>query len=153
MYNIGNIYFSINKLDLAISAYKNSLKNNPRNYLAYNNLANSYKQTGNFNEAIETYKKSIEIKNNNPDVHVNYGTQLLMMENFEKGFEEYEWRKKSKSFQDYINYDKLNLKSKIWDGENLDNKKLLVISEQGIGDLIQFTRYLYKIKNTYTKLK
>ena len=149
MYNIGNIYFSINKLDLAISAYKNSLKNNPKNFLAYNNLANSYKQTGNFNEAIETYKKSIEIKNNNPDVHVNYGTQLLMIENFEKGFEEYEWRKKSKSFKDYINYKKLSLKSKIWGGESLDNKKLLVISEQGIGDLIQFTRYLYKIKNTY----
>ena len=149
MYNIGNIYFSINKLDLAISAYKNSLKNSPRNFLAYNNLANSYKQTGNFNEAIESYKKSIEIKNNNPDVHVNYGTQLLMMENFEQGFEEYEWRKKSKSFLDYINYEKLNLKSKIWDGECLNNKKLLVISEQGIGDLIQFTRYLYKIKNKY----
>ncbi len=149
MYNIGNIYFSINKLDLAISAYKNSLKNSPRNFLAYNNLANSYKQTGNFNEAIESYKKSIEIKNNNPDVHVNYGTQLLMMENFEQGFEEYEWRKKSKSFLDYINYDKLNLKSKIWDGECLDDKKLLVISEQGIGDLIQFTRYLYNIKSKY----
>ena len=72
-----------------------------------------------------------------------------MMENFEKGFEEYEWRKKSKSFQDYINYEKLNLKSKIWGGECLDDKKLLVISEQGIGDLIQFTRYLYKIKNKY----
>ncbi len=149
MYNIGNIYFSTNKLDLAISAYKNSIKNSPRNSLAYNNLANSYKQTGNFNEAIKSYKKSIEIKNNNPDVHVNYGTQLLMMENFEQGFEEYEWRKKSKSFLDYINYDKLNLKSKIWDGECLNNKKLLVISEQGIGDLIQFTRYLYKIKSIY----
>ena len=149
MYNIGNIYFSINKLNLAISAYKNSLKNNPTNFLAYNNLANSYKQTGNFNEAIKSYKKSIEIKNNNPDIHVNYGTQLLMMENFEQGFEEYEWRKKSKSFLDYINYKKLNLKSKVWDGECLNNKKLLVISEQGIGDLIQFTRYLYKIKNKY----
>ena len=29
-------------------------------------------------------------------------------------------------------------------GENLENKKLLVITEQGIGDLIQFVRYLYK---------
>jgi len=41
------------------------------------------------------------------------------------------------------------LKSKVWQGENLENKKLLVITEQGIGDLIQFVRYLYKIKESY----
>ena len=57
--------------------------------------------------------------------------------------------KKSKTFLDYINYQKLNLKSKVWQGENLENKKLLVITEQGIGDLIQFVRYLYKIKESY----
>ena len=56
-----------------------------------------------------------------------------MLENFEEGFKEYEWRKKSKTFLDYINYQKLNLKSKVWQGENLENKKLLVITEQGIG--------------------
>ena len=149
MYNIGNIYFSQNKLELAISAYKDSIKLNPKNFLAHNNLANSYKNIGKFKEALQSYKKSIEIKNDNPDVHVNYSTQLLMLENFNEGFEEYEWRKKSKSFLDYINYQNLGLKSKVWNGENLGNQKLLVITEQGIGDLIQFTRYLYKIKKEY----
>ena len=149
MYNIGNIYFSQNNLDLAISAYKECIKYNPKNFLALNNLANSYKNNGSFDEAVNSYKSSIQIKNDNPDVHVNYSTQLLMLENFKEGFREYEWRKKSKSFLDYINYEKLNLKSKVWDGEQLQNKKLLVISEQGIGDLVQFTRYLYEIKRQY----
>jgi len=72
-----------------------------------------------------------------------------MLEKLQEGFEEYEWRKKSKSFSDYINYSKLNLTSKVWNGENLNNKKLLVITEQGIGDLIQFARYLYLIKKKY----
>jgi ADP-heptose:LPS heptosyltransferase len=72
-----------------------------------------------------------------------------MLEKFQEGFKEYEWRKKSKSFSDYVNYSKLNLKSKVWNGENLNNKKLLVIAEQGIGDLIQFSRYLYLIKKKY----
>ena len=74
---------------------------------------------GGYNRTI----KSIKIKDNNPDVHVNYGTQLLMMENFDQGFEEYEWRKKSKSFSDYIDYRSLNLKSKVWNGEDIFNKK------------------------------
>lgn len=149
MYNIGNIHLSNNKFDLAIAAYENSLKSNPKNFLALNNLANSYKNIGNFNEALKYYKESIKINNNNPDIHVNYATQLLMLENFKEGFKEYEWRKKSKSFLDYINYQKLNLTSKVWQGENLDNKKILIITEQGIGDLIQFLRYLYKLKFKY----
>ena len=152
MYNIGNIYFELNKLDLAISAYRDSLKTNPKNFLAHNNLANSLKNTGNFKEAIQYYKSSLKLKKDYPDIHLNYATQLLKLENFEEGFEEYEWRKKSKSFLDYINYNKLNLKSKEWSGQNLQDKKLLVISEQGIGDLIQFTRYLFELKKEKVKI-
>ena len=37
----------------------------------------------------------------------------------QKGFDEYEWRKKSTSFLDYIDYRSLNLKSKTWSGENI----------------------------------
>ncbi len=149
MYNIGNIYLLNKQFNLAITAFKKSIKSNPKNFLALNNLANSYKNIGNFDLAIKYYKDSIKINNKNPDVHVNYATQLLMLQNFKEGFKEYEWRKKSKSFSDYINYQKLNLKSKVWQGEDLNNKKLLVISEQGIGDLIQFARYLYQIKEIY----
>tara|TARA_A100001015_G_scaffold181623_1_gene202172 strand:+ start:184 stop:1635 length:1452 start_codon:yes stop_codon:yes gene_type:complete len=152
MYNIGNIYFALNKLDLAISAYRGSLKKNPKNFLAHNNLANALKNTGNFEEAIQYYKSSLKLKNDYPDIHLNYSTQLLMLENFREGFEEYEWRKKSESFLDYINYKKLNLKSNEWKGEKLNNKKLLVISEQGIGDLIQFTRYLFELKKEKVKI-
>ena len=94
----------------------------------------------------------IKINPNYIDGHINYSTLLLMMGKLEKGFEEYEWRKKSKSFLDYINYNKLNLKSKEWRGENLQDKKLLVISEQGIGDLIQFTRYLFELKKEKVKI-
>ena len=74
---------------------------------------------------------------------------LLTMNKLEEGLEEYEWRKKSKSFSDYIDYRSLNLKSKVWNGENLRNKKLFIIAEQGIGDLIQFARYLYLLKDKY----
>ena len=149
LYNIGNIFFSKSDFNKAISSYKKYIEKNPKNSIAYNNLANSLKNNGNFNEAIRFYINSIKINNNNADVHVNYSTLLLMLEKFDEGFKEYEWRKKSKSFLDYINYKKLKLKSKVWGGENLDKKKLLVISEQGIGDLIQFSRYLYEIKKKY----
>ncbi len=149
MYNIGNIYFQQGKFELAISSFKQSIEVNPENFLAHNNLALSYKNIGNFNDSIRSYKNAINKNKNYADLHVNYGTQLLMLENFKEGFEEYEWRKKSKSFLDYVNYNKLKIKSKLWEGENLNNKKILIIAEQGIGDLIQFSRYLYQIKKQY----
>jgi len=149
MYNIGNIYFFKGEFEKAISAFKKSIEVNPENFLAHNNLALSYKSIRNFDDALKFHKNAIEKNQNYVDGHVNYGTQLLMLEQFQEGFKEYEWRKKSKSLSDYVNYTKLNLKSKLWEGENLNNKRLLVIAEQGIGDLIQFSRYLYLIKKKY----
>ena len=150
MYNIGNIYFHNKNFENAISAFKKAIEFDPENFLAYNNLALSYKNIGKFNDALKFHKIAIEKNKNYIDGHVNYSHQLLMLEKFKEGFDEYEWRKKSKSFPDYINYEKLKLKSKIWNGENLNNKTLFVIAEQGIGDLIQFTRYLYLIKKKYS---
>ena len=54
-----------------------------------------------------------------------------------------------KKVNHFLGYQSLNLKSKTWYGENLNNKKILVIAEQGIGDLIQFARYLYLLKSKY----
>ena len=150
MYNIGNIYLFEGKFEQAISAFKKAIKINSQNFLAHNNLALSYKNIGRFDDALKSHRDAIEKNKNYVDGHVNYSTQLLMLEKFEEGFDEYEWRKKSKSFSDYVNYAKLNLTSKVWNGENLNNKKLFVIAEQGIGDLIQFTRYLYLIKKKYS---
>ena len=57
--------------------------------------------------------------------------------------------KKSKTFSDYLNYSKLQIKSPIWKNQNLEKKTILIFSEQGIGDLIQFSRYLFYLADKY----
>ena len=149
VYNIGNIFLSESKFDQAIEFFKKAIEINSSNPRAYNNMGIAHKRLGNFNEALEFYKEAIERDNNYVDAHVNYATMLLTTGRLKEGFEEYEWRKKSKSFSDYIDYRSLNLNSKVWKGEILKNKKLFIIAEQGIGDLIQFGRYLYLLKSKY----
>ena len=149
LYNVGNIYLSQGKFEQAIDTFKKVIEINPSNFVAHNNIGIAYKRIGNFSDALKFYKKAINKKNDYVDAHINYSTMLLTTNKLEEGLEEYEWRKKSKSFSDYIDYRSLNLKSKVWNGENLRNKKLFIIAEQGIGDLIQFGRYLYLLKEKY----
>ena len=149
-YNIGNIYFSQNKLETAIKNFKIAAKVNPSHFLAYNNIGLSFKKLGNFDEALKFYKKTIDTNKDFADGHVNYGTLLLLTNKLKSGFQEYEWRKKSKTFSDYLNYLKLEIKSPIWTDQNLEKKTILIFSEQGIGDLIQFSRYLFILKEIYS---
>ena len=149
MYNIGNIYLQESKFIDAINYFKKSIDTNPKNFYAYNNIGLAYKKMGNFNEAIKYYKSAIDINNNYVDGHTNYATMLLTMNKLELGFEEYEWRKKSKVFSDYLNYKDLSIKSPIWNGEKISGQKILILSEQGIGDLIQFSRYLFVLRDEY----
>ena len=109
----------------------------------------SYKYNGKFELAAEFYKKAIQQNPNFVETHLNYSTILLTMENFQDGFEEYEWRKKSKIFQDYLNYSNLKIKTPIWNGEDLKNKTILIFAEQGIGDLFQFSRYLFQLREKF----
>ena len=74
------------------------------------------------------------------------GMLLLTMSDFKKGLIQYEWRKK---LPQNINKFK-NIKGLEWQGENLDNKTILILSEQGIGDIIQFSRYIYLIEKEYS---
>ena len=68
------------------------------------------------------------------------------MSDFKKGLIKYEWRKK---LPQNINKFK-NIKGLEWKGENLNNKTILIFSEQGIGDIIQFSRYIYLIEKEYS---
>ena len=148
-YNIGNIYSSEEKFKEAITCFKKAIEINPSNFRAYNNIGIAHKGLGNFEDALKFYKEAINKNNNYVDGHVNYSTMLLLVNKLELGFEEYEWRKKSKAFSDYLSYADLKIKTPIWNGEELTGKTILIFSEQGIGDLIQFSRYLFLLKNQY----
>ena len=74
---------------------------------------------------------------------------LFLFRDYDKGLKEYEWRFR---FGEKYQYDFLmNTKppnSKQWNGEKLNHgEKLLIIGEQGFGDVIQFMRYVLFLKD------
>jgi len=145
-YNLGIIFNELEEHKKAISCYEKAIEIQPNFTKAHNTLGNVSENLGEYQKAISCYEKAIEIQPNFAEAHTNLGLLLLLLSNFQKGLDEYEWRKKVPTRRDY----KLNdIESLEWQGEDLTNKTILILSEQGVGDTIQFARYLYMLQDKY----
>ena len=144
-YNLGIISKELDDLKKAINCYKKAIGINPNFTSAHNNLGVIYRELGEQHKAISCYEKAIQINPNHADAHTNFGRVLLSMYDFQKGFDEYEWRKKILKRSHIF----AAVESSEWQGEDLSNKTILILSEQGIGDTIQFARYLYMLQDKY----
>lgn len=67
----------------------------------------------------------------------------LTLGDFSKGFQAYEWRWNVDQFKSH----RRNLSSELWLGhENIAGKSILLYAEQGLGDTLQFVRYVQMVK-------
>ena len=136
--NLGNLFYLQHKYEDAIISHQRAIKSKPDSYEVQFNFANTLLNSGKYTEAIEAYKKTSELKPNFYRAKINLGSTLLSMANFNEGFQEYNYRiYEDKNFKNYL--DKKNF---IWKGQNIENKKILVIADTGLGNTMQFSRYL-----------
>ncbi len=135
-YNLGNALYNQGKLDEAVKAYDKTLSFSPNHVDAYINKGATLKNQDNLDEAIDLFKKAISIKFNNPEAHQNLSLTLLNSCRYEEGFDEYEWRWRTKKFISQ----KRSFSKPLWDGKkSLNKKRILLWSEQGIGDTINWS--------------
>ena len=100
-----------------------------------------------FELAKDCYDQAIKIKSNFADAYWNKSLTQLTLGEFGDGWKNYEYRFKLESAKSqFIDIPRLeSLK-------NLTNKRILIWSEQGLGDSIQFSRYIYKILDLGAKV-
>ena len=140
--NMGVALKDQNKLDESLEAYNACILLKPDYAYAFNNLAGSYKDKGNFDEALNTYEKALLINPDYPEAYYNSSFIYNLKGDLRKGLELYEWRLKKKNTKARLPREYL-----IWDGiESIKGKKFFVYEEQGLGDVIQFCRYLLLLK-------
>ena len=136
-YNRGIAYLKLNNFQEAIHNFKISITLNPNHNKSYHNLAIAHEELLNIEEAAKNYEKSIELNPNFYDSYLGLALNYLLKGNYPVGWRLHEYRSKL----GLLNNE--NLIGKKWVGEDLpDNKKLLIYHEQGLGDTIQFCRYL-----------
>ena len=136
--NLGNLFYLQHKYEDAIISHQRAIKAEPQSHIVHFNFANTLLSAGKYSEAVEMYKKTIQINPNFYRSRINLGTTLLSMSNFDEGFKEYNNRiYEDKNFKNI-----LHKKNQIWNGQNIENKKILVVAEDGLGNTLQFSRYL-----------
>ena len=137
-YHLGTLCSEINKIEQAISSLERAIFLHPNYVEAINNLGSAVEQLGDVSRAIWYYEKALEIDENCVKAHFNLGLVLLLTGDLPRGLAEYEWRwltDQAKQLQ------RLNFDKPIWDGSDLNGQTILLRSEQGLGDAIQFVRY------------
>ena len=88
-----------------------------------------------------------KIDSNDPEYFQFLGMRFLSEGNFETGWKYYEYR--------YSKLKRIFNEIPEWHGENINQKSIVVYSEQGLGDSIQFSKFLIpllKLSNNVTLL-
>ena len=88
---------------------------------------------GRLEEAKHHFKKAIQLNANDRGTHGHLSLALLLEGNYRAGFREYEMRLPATVASGFP--------QPVWKGEPLQNKRILLTAEQGVGDVIQFARY------------
>ncbi|MEG4806376.1 TIGR03032 family protein [Microcoleus sp. F8-D3] len=135
-YNLGVVYLEQEQWEEAIIELEQVIETDPNYAEAYNNLGIIYQHEHRLNEAIAYYQKAIDIRYQFPDAHFNLGIALLQIGEYPQGFAESEWRWQTNKFTPFI------CPQPLWDGSDLSGKTILIHTEQGSGDAIQFIRYV-----------
>jgi len=110
-------------------------------YYSYMGIA--YSKLENYKKNIELQKKSIEINPDNIFAKFNLGLQYLKFEDYKKGWFLYEYR---------LQKNKLSKKHYPENIIQIKNKKILIKSEQGFGDIIQFSRFISLLESYTSKI-
>jgi len=139
--NRGIIYHELNRFEQALDNFNEAITIKPDYAIVYSSLGNTLGALWRYEEAIHNYKKAISIDPEFVDAHANLSTGLLLLGNYEEGWLEYEWRSKSEVLNKIVGIRSFD--QPLWLGkEPLKDKTILLYAEQGLGDTLQFCRYV-----------
>jgi tetratricopeptide (TPR) repeat protein len=148
-HNLGNAFKEQNRLEEAVDAYQHALHLQAEYPEVLSNLAVSLAGLERLDEAMVRYEESLQIMSKSSkvflpsdlaEVHWNRSSGWLLTGDFERGWPEYEWRWHKRDLAPR------SFPQLLWDGSPLEGKTILLHAEQGLGDTIQFIRYVPQVR-------
>jgi tetratricopeptide (TPR) repeat protein len=137
--NSGVCYFSLDLFEDAINCYKKAIDLDPRYVQAHNNRGNALVKLFQHKEALKSYDQALGLDSTYVEAYWNKALALLQLGRFSEGWILHESRWAKPSFQPIVRH----FPPPIWDGSfPVNGKTVLLHAEQGLGDTIQFFRYV-----------
>ena len=139
LYNRGNALLDLGRYDEAIAAFDRALAAVPGHLNAWNNRGRALQALNRHADAIGSFDKAIALQKDFADAHFNRALSLLTLGDLSRGFAQYEWRWRRTGMRDT----RRGYGKPLWLGEYPPARKtILLTAEQGLGDTIQFARYV-----------
>jgi len=132
--NLGNVCKQLGELGRAEACYRRALEISPDLAEAWHNLGNLQRELGDEAASLESFDRALALDPGLLEARYSRALALLGSGDLARGWEEHEVRwalpRRARDRRDYP--------YPYWHGETLDDRSILVWSEQGIGDEILF---------------
>jgi tetratricopeptide (TPR) repeat protein len=139
-YNLGNVLQAQGNLAAAAECYRQTLRCQPLHVDAYNNLGVMLREQGQLTEAALCVEQALAIEPTNGLALLNRAHLRLLQGNFAEGWPDFENRSPVPGIA------RRSFEQPRWDGSSFEGRTLLVHAELGLGDTIQFLRFLPLVK-------
>jgi tetratricopeptide (TPR) repeat protein len=137
-YNRGLALYELGRYAAALEAHDRALASAPEHAGAWLHRGRALAALNRLDEAVKSYGKARAAGKDHPDIQFSEALALLTLGDYRAGFEKYEarWRRSGMPAPQ-------NRKGSLWlGGYPLAGKTVLLHAEQGLGDTIQFARYV-----------
>jgi tetratricopeptide (TPR) repeat protein len=134
-FNRGTFLLRLHRLDEARAALTTATALGPTSPDAWLNLGEVAVAAGDDATAEAHFRQALSHAPGSADAHFNLGLRLLARGAWKEGWAEYAWREQIASIP------RRRVEGPRWDGQRLDGT-LLVTTEQGLGDTLQFLRFI-----------
>jgi tetratricopeptide (TPR) repeat protein len=138
--NRGVVEQALGRVEAALSSYGRAIALDPTDFMAPYNRALLMQDCSRWEEALADYDRAIALNPQFADALYNRAMAQLFLGDFEAGWRGYEWR--------WVNARRLGIgearrfTQPRWLGEDLSGRLLLLYSEAGLGDTLQFCRFV-----------
>jgi hypothetical protein len=141
--NLGVCYFSLDQFESAVQSYLRAISLDPSYVEAHNNRGNALVKLFKHEDALTSYDQALTLDPSYVEAYWNKALALLQLGRFSEGWVLHESRWAKPSFQPIVRH----FPQPIWDGSfPINGKTVLLHAEQGLGDTLQFVRYVELVK-------
>jgi hypothetical protein len=125
----------------ALAYYAQALTQDRHHAGAFNNYGNVLRECGEPEAGIPFLQRAIQLDPKNVTAQFNLGVAYLLAGDYARGWPAYEVRWQYEHLAGTLP----NFSQPRWIGQDLKDKTILVCQEQGLGDTIQFIRFLFPL--------